>query len=143
MPNLHPIMVHFPIALLTAALVLDLAGLAFQNSHAMKSGWWIFLSGAIGLAATVTTGLLARSAEQIPESARSVLETHQELAFISAVVFSMLLLWRIGTKTVISTRRPAVFLSLYTAGVLLVWLGALQGGELVYRYGVGVRALVP
>jgi uncharacterized membrane protein len=142
MPNLHPLAVHFPIALLTASLVLDLAGLVYQNSHAMKSGWWLFAAGSLGLAVTVITGLLAKSAVIIPDPALTVLGTHQELAFISAAVFAALLFWRIGSRTSIPPRRT-MFMSLYATAVLLMWLGALQGGKLVYHYGVGVRALVP
>jgi uncharacterized membrane protein len=143
MPNLHPLVVHFPIVLLTASFALDLGGVLLGNTHAKKSGWWFFLAGSAGLVATVITGLIAKSAVLVPEGALSVLDTHQELALASLSVFAILLFWRIGNRSEIPQQRRALFLSVYALGVLLTWLGALQGGELVYHYGVGVRALLP
>ncbi len=143
MPNLHPLAVHFPIALLSVGFALDLGGLLLKNSHATKSGWWIFLAGSVGLATTVVTGLLAKSAVLVPEAALPVLDTHQELAFASVSIFALLLFWRIGNRLDIPRRGRALFFTAYALGVLLIWLGALKGGELVYHYGLGVRALLP
>jgi uncharacterized membrane protein len=142
MPHIHPVVVHFPIALLTAALLLDAVGIFLKNPVAVKAGWWIFLAGTLTLGLAVGTGLLGKSDVIIPPDAADPFNVHEQIAFVAAGIFSVLLLWRIGSRTAIPAANRWVFLGIYLVGVIVCWVGGLYGGELVYRHAVGVQGLM-
>lgn len=141
-PNLHPVFTHFPIALLTLGLVFDLLATLLKNMQLERVGWWSQLSGTIGLAGTVVSGLLAKSALSIPEGAKATLESHEQIAFVLAALATGLLLWRISSRMLLPSRMRAVYLILLATTVIVMWVGAWYGGELVYSFGTGVRSLI-
>ena len=141
MPNIHPMLVHLPIAILSIAYLLDQLSTIFKKEELERAGWWTQLAGTVALVATIVSGLLAEAAVVIPEVAQEHLKTHEQLAFVAAGTFGVLLLWRISCRTKLPPRYKAVYLGLYAVGVLVIWMGAWYGGEMVYRYGVGVSKI--
>ena len=139
MPNLHPLLVHFPIALLTVGLAFDLIGLLLRREEFSRTGWWTQLAGTLGVISAVTTGLLAEKSVVIPAAARGSFESHEQIGFVVISVFAALLLWRIASRTHIPERHRMAFLALFLGGLILIWVGAWYGGEMVYRFGVGIQ----
>jgi uncharacterized membrane protein len=138
MSSIHPVFVHFPVALLSISLLFELASLLRPSAEFTRAGWWLQLAGTAGILLSVATGLSARSGLNLSPEAVGYVENHEQIALIVAVVFSSLLFWRIANKAVLPKRGKALFLGLFGAGVALMWLGAWYGGELVYRFGAGV-----
>jgi uncharacterized membrane protein len=139
MPNPHPFLTHFPIALLLVGFIFDLASRRWTGGELARYGWWNQLLGTVGLAGTIVTGLLAEAGTVIPPDARSAFEVHEQLAFAAAAIFALLFFWRIASRTSLPGRNAWVFLLLYGAGIVVLCAGALYGGEIVYHFGVGVR----
>jgi uncharacterized membrane protein len=151
--GLHPLIIHFPIALLLVAPVLILiAALRPKNTRGLQLAALILM--VLGTAATfvaVATGEVAgKLAERTPEI-KAVLENHEELAEATRVVFSVLTVlfaaivfvpqWlRRDFGRVTATVLPLVFLMFYMAGALLLINTAHNGGRLVHEFGV--RAVV-
>lgn len=142
MPNFHPFIVHFPVALLTTALAFDLLGIVLAREELSRVGWWAQLTGSIGIAAAVLSGLVAKGEALIPSPAAGTFDTHQQLAFLAAGAFTALLLWRAGMRTRIDPARRRIYLVLFAAALACLWAGAWFGGELVYRFGIGLTAPV-
>jgi len=102
-----------------------------------------YLGGTVLLLATYLTGRSAAMTVVIPGMAHPVVEDHWTWALWCLWYFVVLtgsrLLWRVHN------RQPTVRLSFAVAGlvgiVLLVGT-ADRGGQLVYKYGVGVAAPV-
>ncbi len=140
MPNIHPFLVHFPVALLTTALAFDLLGILLAQEELSKVGWWAQLVGTVGIAAAVLSGLVAKTQAVISPSAAGTFDTHQQIAFLSTAAFTALLLWRIAMRTHIDPLRRTLYLVLFAASLACLWTGAWFGGELVYRFGVGLTA---
>ncbi len=138
---LHPFLVHFPVALLTTALVFDLLGVLLARDELSRVGWWAQFVGTVGVVAAVISGLIAKSQAIIPVTAADTFDTHQQIAFLTAGAFTALLLWRIGMRTRIDQSRQHLYLLLFTGALACLWIGAWYGGELVYRFGVGLRAV--
>jgi uncharacterized membrane protein len=143
MPNLHPFVVHFPIALLMLGLIAELWASLRKDGRAESAGLWLQVGGTIGVMASVATGILAGQGEEIANGARSVFDTHQQGAFISAAVFAGLLLWRAGGKVSPGSSQRVLFLLLYAAGVAAVVFTGLFGGRLVFEFGIGVATGLP
>jgi uncharacterized membrane protein len=139
MPNIHPFLTHFPIALLSVSILCECAAIALKRDDLSRAGWWTQLGGTIGLAAAAGTGILAGNSVRIPPAGAEYLAVHQEIAFVASTTFAVLLFWRIASGTKRPPGRDVVFLVLFAAGVLAIWAGAWYGGEMVYRFGVGVQ----
>lgn len=137
MSNLHPLFVHFPVALLTVSLMFEIAFLLRSSAEFTRVAWWLHLVGSAGLLVSIATGLLARSGVAIPSPAVSHVEVHEEIALLVATIFTGLLFWRIRARGVPAGKGRGLYIAAFGFGVLLMWVGAWYGGELVYRFGVG------
>lgn len=146
--GLHPLIVHFPIALLLVAPLFVILGMVLR--HGRPFLWTTLLLMAIGTAATfvaVSTGEAAgKLAERTPEI-NAVLEHHEELAETTRVVFTVLTVifaailvvpaaFRRQPGRVVKVILPLVFLVCYGAGVILLANTAHNGGRLVHELGV-------
>jgi len=152
LPNLHPAVVHFPIALLPAALLFDLVCL-------IRPTWTWLDRGAAALYALAAAGagaafLAGREAAEslgpLTPSAAAVLERHEDLARWSLIALSVLALlrlalaWREHDRPRISSGPLRWILLLGGIGALgLLATTADHGGSLVYRHGVAVRTAAP
>lgn len=151
--GLHPLVVHFPIALLlTAPLFIVIGALRKRGGSSFLIAALVLMSlGTTGTFVAAATGEAAgRIAERSPEI-NVVLEQHEELAETTRIAFSVLTaifaaivlvppMLRRGSNRLISTALPLVFLVLYAAGALLLANTAHNGGRLVHE--LGVKALV-
>src|SRR5512139_3985228 len=64
MQNIHPLLVHFPIAFLSAFFVLDLAGTIFAKPNWRVVAGWLLYLGTVASIFTATAGFIA--AESVP-----------------------------------------------------------------------------
>jgi uncharacterized membrane protein len=135
--NIHPLLVHFPIAFLGLFIVIDLIGTAQKNADCRKFAGNLLYLGTAFAVLTVWAGFHA--AETVPHghNVHDMMERHEHLG-ISILGLSLALsAWRL--------RRPVenfgIFnvLTLILAGVLI--FGADLGGLMVYKYGVAVDAV--
>lgn len=138
MSSLHPVFVHFPVALLTVSFAFELLSLARRSEEFSRFAWWLHMLGTAGVLLSVATGLAARAGSMLPPAAIPTAENHEQLALLVAATMSVLVMWRIGTRTTLPARGRWAYIAGFGVGVVLMWVGAWYGGELVYRYGVGI-----
>lgn len=147
--GLHPIIVHFPIALLLVAPILIVLGLIFQKHGKafMVSAFVLMLIGTIAAFIAVSTGEAAGElAERMP-NVEAVLENHEELAettrnifaaltvVFGAIVFVPMIFKKdLGRKIMIPV--SLAFLLFYSAGTVVLMNAAHEGGRLVHEFGV-------
>jgi uncharacterized membrane protein len=152
--HLHPLVVHFPVALLLVAPLLVILG-ALWKKHASGLLLAALLLMALGTAAAyvaVETGEAA--AEQVERSPqiKPVLSHHHRLADRTRLVFTGLTtlfaaivllpaFLRRELKRPLALGLYAVFLLLYAGGTVLLANTAHNGGRLVHEFGV--RAFAP
>jgi uncharacterized membrane protein len=152
--GLHPLIVHFPIALLLVTPLVVIVGalLKPESGHTvLYVALALMLLGTFGTFMAAATGEAAgKLAERTPQ-VDAVLERHEELADATRAVFSgltiifaaIVLAPKIFKKLsvrLVTTVLPLVFLLFYGAGVLLLTKTAHNGGRLVHEFGV--RAIV-
>ncbi|HTO93578.1 MAG TPA: DUF2231 domain-containing protein [Bacteroidota bacterium] len=143
MPNLHPLLTHFPVALLSFAILAEWAARGFAREELSRAGWWTQAAGSLALAAAAVTGLLASDDVTMLPGGRACLDVHEQIAFVACTVFAALLFWRIAARTKLPAGRETAYLLIFTAGVLTLLAAAWYGGELVFRFGAGVQAISP
>lgn len=143
MTGLHPLLVHFPLALLLVAFALELGGQILKKDELSRAAWWNQVIGTGFLFAAVLSGLSARQQAELSPAAGEILDLHQQAAFAATALFSALLLWRIASRSSIPLTKKWVYLLLFAAGAGILLVVAWYGGELVYRYRAGIQPILP
>ncbi|NNE69574.1 MAG: hypothetical protein HKN29_04330 [Rhodothermales bacterium] len=144
-PNLHPLVLHFPIALLFVAAAFDAVGL-FSGDRGgwRKSANWLYALGAVTAVITWYSGTLAADSVFLPTEANALLTEHADLGLWTAWFFGGYAVIRMGinaTKLGAGGMARIGFFVIGLAGLGLITVTATHGAELVYRYGVGVEAV--
>lgn len=132
--QLHPLIVHFPVALLVSGVVFEFYGTLQKEETALAAGHFnirlglacALLAGLVGLAALLT-GI------EMKDSASPFAGYHLMAAIATMLLFGAAVgvaRWR-GTRP--GTRM--IYLLLILLGLLAVLSTGYFGGELVHRFG--------
>jgi uncharacterized membrane protein len=144
--SLHPIIVHFAIALLSAGAILRWLSLTNRVAFASPAASGLLLVGMVAAFLAVKSGLAAHGpVERIPGAQPAVVaherwgeRAHDVFLVVAAAELAALLLARRGWA------RPAVIASAVVCvpAVFCLYLAGERGGDLVYSYagGVGTRS---
>ncbi|BAY65660.1 hypothetical protein NIES22_57670 [Calothrix brevissima NIES-22] len=142
MQNVHPMFVHFPLALLSVGLLFDILGYLLKKSSLSSAGWWCFSLGVLSAIVTVFTGMQAEHTVKVSGEAHEILEKHEHFQITSTVVFVVLWIWRSITREGIP-KFAIIYLVITAIAVGAIIYGSHYGGELVYEYGVGTAVQPP
>ncbi|HEX3074161.1 MAG TPA: DUF2231 domain-containing protein [Ignavibacteriales bacterium] len=142
--GLHKLVIHFPIALLLTYCVLEFIGMFLKESFVSKTAFLILFLGIIGSVAAVLTGNQAEKLWLLwnPES-REVLHEHEKYATMLLWYFTLLLGLRthLVLKKKFTGRTRLYFIPLILLGAFLIYKTGEEGGEMVYKHGVGIETL--
>ncbi len=137
---LHPMLVHFPIALFITSVLFDVLGVWLKHESLREGALWLLVLGVLtGLAAFASGDLAAEAAEKAGV-AESLIETHEHLAGATVGLFGALLVWRLLLRNRFSPRTQIAYLMVAIVGLGLLSATGHYGGSLVYEHGVGVNA---
>jgi uncharacterized membrane protein len=136
--NVHPIFVHFTVALFTIALLLDVLGVAARRESFHSAAWINLVLAAIFGVGTVVFGLVAETQVMIDHEDHMTLTRHKQIGFAVLAVIFVLVFWRLRTRGAFPGKAA---LAATTLGVGLMWVGAHYGGQLVYGEGIAVKAV--
>jgi uncharacterized membrane protein len=135
--NIHPLVVHFPIALLLAAALMYWTGFVARRDSWLWSGMWTLVLGALGAAAAAATGLYAAPGVMLAPSVKTaLLANHKQIMIAVAILSAALALWAIAARP-IPARGRGVFLAMLLLMAALLAKGADYGGRMVYDYNAG------
>jgi uncharacterized membrane protein len=142
-PNIHPALVHFPIALWLVAIVLYIVGLARGQKQLWTNGAWLLLLATIAGALTAVSGYAAADQLGHDSPAHDLVHTHRNwmLAALGCAIASTALALR-ELKSPNQTLRFAVAACMVVTAAT-VTLGADRGALLVYGHGMGVAEEPP
>jgi len=138
-PNVHPLVVHFPVALWTAALLFLGIGSLRRRDDLFRAGCWLIYLGLAGAAVSVGTGLWAEDKLGHDSPGHELVHVHRTWMIVASG-FGVL---TAGAAFLLRKRTAGVFRWAITGAmvvtVTVMTLGADRGAELVFRYGVGTR----
>lgn len=148
-PNLHPILVHFTVALFSTsfALYLIVYLVKLQNNTFIKfsieleitARWCLWMASLITIF-TALAGLYAFNTVRHDTASHIAMTNHRNWAIPTASAIILMSFWSLW-HFYKNIRPKTLFIIgiLITQGLLLST--AWRGGELVYRYGLGVMSL--
>ena len=96
--NSHFLVIHFSIALLPSAFLLDIIAIFFKSSSAANGSWWCLVLGSFGSIFAIITGFMADNIYGHMSLPFPILTTHGAIQIIASLLFWVLLLWRFKNK---------------------------------------------
>jgi uncharacterized membrane protein len=136
--EIHPLVIHFPIALLSVGFLCDVLGFVFQKKSLEHAGWWNLFFGMFSSICAFITGLIADfgGSPRLIDEPFPLYENHAYLQILVICVLLILVLWRIklGRSIPLGSRRALAYLCVFgvTVGVLFYGshLGAVLSGRI-------------
>jgi uncharacterized membrane protein len=139
MDNIHPLLVHFPIAFLFAFFVLDLTASVLKKPHWREAASYFLYFGAIGALFTVIAGFMAAYSVIHSETVHHIMLRHQYFGLSVLTLSVILSIWRLKSSATLTGGANNFFLILAGLMCVLLSLGADLGGLMVYNYGTAVH----
>jgi uncharacterized membrane protein len=155
--GMHPLVVHFPIALLLFAPALLVVGLLDRRRR-----WGWLLAGLLTLAAGTAGSFVAvmsgeATAEAVESTVtpavRAAIEEHEELGELARTLFAVLTVWLALTLAAVrlpaGVRKAAVpaaavlFAAGYAGSAFVLVRAGHEGGRLVHEMGVRAPVASP
>ena len=134
--HLHPIVVHFPIALLLTAFGVEILSLLFKKENLHQAAWYNYLLGILATIAAILAAWWDGETLKHPifYAHRNFAYATLGIALLSGIILSLI------KKRNDKIFRIAFFISLLVI-VILVSITGYFGGRLVYDYGIGVAQI--
>jgi uncharacterized membrane protein len=135
-------LVHFPIALLVAAVGTDLLALLLAKQTWLRPmAASLYATGAVAAGVAYVTGLRAAAEVFVPGMAHPIVAEHRTWALATTVGAGAMTAARLALQR--TSSKTHVRIGLVLAGLVLLLLvqqTAERGARLVYEQGVGVIA---
>jgi len=131
---IHPMLIVFPLGLLTVAAIFDIIFVSTHNNHWADLSYWMIASGVIGGLIAAVFGVIDWLA--IPEGTRA--KYIGLIHGLSNVVVMVLFIvsWFMRRPNPAAPDMTAMVLG--WIGIVIELFAGWLGGELVYRLNVGV-----
>jgi len=144
-PNWHPIFVHFTIGLLGTAVLFFLLSILLPASDGLKTNWqivarWCLWTGMAVTLLTVVAGYFAYNTVAHDSVSHAAMTEHRNWAFATVGAFTVVTFWSFWLHHKKQVPGLIFLVVAIVSGGLLASTG-WHGGEVVYRYGLGVMSL--
>ncbi len=147
-PNIHPMIVHFPIVLLIIAVLFDTAGLILKKfTWLQKSALLLYLLGTIAAGVAFLTGRAASDGLDIPANVITAVNDHADWAEVTLWFFIIYTIVRFsfafGFKIIPFAKIiviPVVLIGF--TGIYFLYNTSDQGAKLVFGHGLGTGNIV-
>jgi len=139
--SLHPITVHFTIGLLSSAVVLYVIGRISPPARQLLvvARWNLWLGSASALL-TLGSGWAAYYTVSHDAMSHTAMEVHRNWGHIVVVFFTAAAIW-VWIQERRASQIPFLGLLLLACAQTVLVITGWLGGELVYHFGLGVKAL--
>jgi uncharacterized membrane protein len=134
--HIHPLVVHFPIALITAGFFFEVISLFFKHEKCLsKTGFYLMILGALASVVAWTTGQLFTD-HPAQGAIVEIFEDHKTGALITMalmIVGSVFRIFLVIRKKEETSLKWIAF-SLYFLAFAAVTYTGLKGGTMVYNF---------
>jgi uncharacterized membrane protein len=129
MNNIHPLLVHFPIAFLVGFFLFDVVACLARKPQWREVASYLLYFGAVGAFFT--------------DVVHAIMERHETFGVSVLTLAVSLSLWRLKKGASMTGGANTFFLILSGLMCVLLALGADLGGLMVYKYGTAVQLVQP
>ena len=138
--NIHPLLVHFPIAFLMGAALLFVLAWIFKHDRVAFAAFLLLLLGTLSAGGAVGTGLYAEDGVMVSRSVRGqLLDRHEDLMLTTLGLSVVLSVWAF-VKRPFPRKGRVFFILLFFVLLGVMSIGADYGARMVYDYNAGGNA---
>ncbi len=135
--NIHPLIVHFPIAFLIGAALFYALAWVLRSETLAQTGFLVLILGVVAAGAAAGTGLYAEEGVMVSFSVRDkLLETHEELMLTTLGLSVVVAVWAFVARPFPKKWR-ILFALLFLVLLGIMTVGADYGARMVYDYNAG------
>ena len=143
--NIHPLLIHFPIAFFVGALVMEVLAVLRDEKFHFAATWMLYL-GTLSALIALPTGFLAANMVAATDPRGHDAPGHDYIHIhrnwmVATTLLGIVLsisLFRINQKGRWASQRWRLLFGLVVLSALVA-LGADRGGRLVFEFGVGIN----
>ena len=134
--TMHPIVVHFVIAMVLFAFLCDVIGYFSKNSRLYEVSWWNMFFATISIFIAVIFGQLEAGLAEPYSASLSVLNLHTLLGWSLSGLLAAITVWRYIIRSKDPKSLPVGYLVAGLVLTLLVFVQTYLGDLLVWVYGL-------
>lgn len=138
--HLHPLIVHFPIAIIIVGFLAEVASLFFKKEKCLsKTGFYLMILGSLAAIAAWATGQLFTEHPDEGEILE-VFQKHSTGALITMILITvgaLFRIWVVVKKKEETSLKWVVFIFYLLAFAAVAFTG-FMGGTMVYNFMIGL-----
>jgi uncharacterized membrane protein len=141
-PGIHPLIIHFPIALLSLAVGLTVADLFYSREWTRKATAGLYIFGVLGAVVSYISGRSAADSIGLNLKAEVAIGTHSDWGLYTLLYFSALTIIYYVVKFILNQNSLLIRVLLAVlalVGFFIIAQTAEHGGRLVFEFGLGVK----
>ena len=109
--ELHPLVIHFPIALFSSAVLFDCIAIVFKKSELLMTSWWVMLLGLFSSVSAIITGLIDDNLIGHLFTTLPLWNNHGLMQIISIVIFLSIFIWRTKQPNLFDSKKKCAYIS--------------------------------
>lgn len=139
---LHPIIVHFVIAMVFFSFFCDVVGYLTRNHRLFEVSFWNMFVASISIFLAVIFGQFEAGLAQPYQAAKSVLNLHTITGWSLSAIVVAITAWRFVIRNRDPLKVPPAYLGVAMFLSCLVFFQMYLGSQLVWVYGLHVEPVV-
>jgi uncharacterized membrane protein len=139
---IHPIVVHFIIAMVFFSFFCDVVGYFSRNHRLFEVSFWNLVVASIAIFVAVIFGQFEAGIANTYPAVKSTLNLHTITGWSLAAVLVAITAWRFVLRRRNPLKLPVLYLGASTVLSLLVLFQMTLGSKLVWVYGLHVEPVV-
>ena len=140
--TIHPIVVHFVIAMVVFAFICDIIGYFSRNIRLYEVSWWNMFFATIAIFIAIVFGQYEAGLAQPYAAVEPILNLHTLIGWSLSGIIATLTGWRYVIRLRSPQKLPIAYLGMALILVILVSFQVYLGDELVWIYGLHTVPIV-
>jgi uncharacterized membrane protein len=136
MDTIHPIVVHFVIAMALISVVFDLVGVLMRKPQLFEVSFWNLIVATVAIFIAIIFGQIEAGLADPYGASRDILNLHSTIGWSLAGVLGVLTGWRYVVRQGDPLSLPRGVLVLDGVLALLVVTQVTLGNQLIWTYGL-------
>ena len=139
---MHPVVVHFVIAMVFFAFFCDVVGYFFHKRHLHEVSFWNLFVATAAIFVAILFGQFEAGLATPYEAVQPVLNLHTLIGWSLAGILALITGWRFVMRNRNPLKVSSVYLGAATFLIVIVCLQVFLGTQLVWEYGLHVKPVV-
>ena len=140
--TIHPIVVHFVIAMVLFAIVCDGIGYFTKNKSLHEVGWWNMVFATISIFIAIVFGQVEAGLATPYAAAAGDLNLHTIIGWSLSAILAAITGWRYIIRLKSPGVLPATYMGMNAVLTVIVLFQVYLGDKLVWVYGLHTEAVV-